>query len=242
MGLSSIVGYMKVTHSVHHPGNTTDRTTLLPTVIAIHGHGAHSQDLLGLAPFLANGRLLMVCPEAEFMLQPGLPSYTWFEPTGTDLKRSPAEFERVAERVSEFIVKALRQYNGDPSRTVLLGFSQGGSLAYRIGLGAPERFAGVAALSTWLPEEAETAASSSEALAALPVLVQHGTNDPAIDIDRGQDSRDRLTALGVKLTYLEYEMQHQISAESLRDLSLWCEQILELPSLEAPDESVPHGE
>ena len=100
---------MKVTHSVHHPGNITDNTGLLPTVVAIHGHGAHSQDLLGLAPFLANGRLLMICPQAEFMLQPGLPSYTWFEPTGTDLKRSPAEFERVAERVSDFIIEALRQ-------------------------------------------------------------------------------------------------------------------------------------
>ena len=226
---------MQVTHSVWHPGSAEATSDLLPTVIAIHGHGAHSQDLLGLAPYLANGRLLMICPEAEFMLQQGMPSYTWFEPTGPDLKRTPEEFERVTARVSQFISEALTQYRGDPERTVVLGFSQGGSLAYRLGLGEPGRFAGVAALSTWLPEEAEQAAVAGDALAALPVVVQHGTSDPAIGIDRGQDSRDRLEALGVQLEYHEYDMQHQIGAESLGDLSAWCKRVLDLPPLAPPD-------
>jgi phospholipase/carboxylesterase len=226
---------MQVTHSVWHPGTSEEGSDLLPTVIAIHGHGAHSQDLLGLAPYVANGRLLMICPEAEFMLQPGMPSYTWFEPSGPDLKRTPEEFDRVTTRVSEFISEALTQYGGDPDRTVILGFSQGGSLAYRIGLGDPARFAGVAALSTWLPDEAEAAATAGDALSALPVIVQHGTSDPAVGIDRGQDSRDRLEALGVQLEYLEYDMQHQIGAESLGDLSMWCMRVLDLPALTAPD-------
>lgn len=226
---------MQVTHSVWNPGASEDGGALLPTVIAIHGHGAHSQDLLGLAPYLANGRLLMICPEAEFMLQPGMPSYTWFQPTGPDMKRTPEEFERVTTRVSSFISEALTQYRGDPDRTVVLGFSQGGSLAYRLGLGDPARFAGVAALSTWLPEEAEQAAAAGDALAALPVIVQHGTSDPAINIERGQDSRDRLEALGVQLEYQEYEMQHQIGAESLSGLSVWCERVLGLPPLAPPD-------
>jgi phospholipase/carboxylesterase len=225
-----IVARMQVTHSVWNPGSDED-DALLPTVIAIHGHGAHSQDLLGLAPFLANGRLLVIAPEAEFMLQPGMPSYTWFEPTGPDLQRTPEEFERVTTRVSDFISQALARYGGDPDHTVILGFSQGGSLAYRIGLGDPARFAGVAALSTWLPDEAGNEADAGAVLAALPVLVQHGTSDPAVDIERGQDSRDRLQTLGVQLEYQEYDMQHQISAESLTDLSAWLERVLVLPAL-----------
>ena len=223
---------MQVTHSVWSPGYQEPDHDHLPAVVAIHGHGAHSQDLLGLAPYLANGRLLMICPEAEFMLQPGMPSYTWFEPSGPDLQRTPEEFERVTARVSGFIADALARYGGDPARTILLGFSQGGSLAYRLGLGEPDRFAGVAALSTWLPEEAEAAAQPGDALAALPVLVQHGTTDPAVSIDRGQDSRDRLQALGVQLEYHEYEMAHQIAAESLTDLSAWCQRVLGLPALD----------
>ena len=223
---------MQVTHSIWHPGYSEEDNDLLPTLIAIHGHGAHSQDLLGLAPYIANGRLMMICPEAEFMLQPGMPSYTWFEPAGPDLSRTPEEFERVTTRVSEFISEALSKYGGDPDRTVVLGFSQGGSLAYRLGLGEPDRFAGVAALSTWLPEEAENAADKSDsALAALPVIVQHGKSDPAIAVERGQNSRDRLESLGVQPEYHEYEMEHQIGAASLVDLSTWCQRILDIPAI-----------
>lgn len=226
---------MQLTHSVWNPGYSEDGDGLLPAVIAIHGHGAHSQDLLGLAPYLANGRLLMICPEAEFMIQPGMPSYTWFEPSGPDLSRTPEEFERVSTRVSDFISEALTKYGGDPARTVILGFSQGGSIAYRLGLGEPGRFAGIAALSTWLPDEAEAAAAAADqtALVAQPLIVQHGTNDAAIAIDRAQHSRDRLQALSEHLEYHEYAMEHQIGAESLADLSAWCERVLGLPPVTA---------
>jgi phospholipase/carboxylesterase len=222
---------MQLTHSVWHPGLAGQPTTndLLPTVIAIHGHGAHSQDLLGLAPYLAHGRLLMICPEAEFQIQPGMPSYTWFNAT-PDLTRTPEEFERVVTNTSNFISEAQQRYGADPDHTVVLGFSQGGSLAYRLALGEPTRFAGLAALSTWLPDEAlEHASNDKAALAALTTIVQHGTADPMVAIDRGQHSRDRLAQIGVAPEYHEYDMEHQISAESLTDLTNWIVTALNLP-------------
>jgi phospholipase/carboxylesterase len=110
----------------------------------------------------------------------------------------------------------------------LLGFSQGGSIAFRLGLSEPQRWRGVAALSTWLPEEAEAAGRSAghAAIVALPVLIQHGTQDPMIALDRARDSKTRLEALGVKPDYREYPMGHQIGNESLRDLARWTEQVL----------------
>ncbi|MPZ97912.1 MAG: phospholipase [Dehalococcoidia bacterium] len=205
----------------------------VPTLFAIHGHGAHAMDLMGLAPYLAGGRVQVICPEAEFVLQPGMPSYTWFH-RDAEGNRPPEEFERVAASLSGFIEDATERYRADRERTAVLGFSQGGSLAYRLGLAEPSRFAGIAALSTWLPDEAVEAASEDrEALAALPVLVQHGTEDPMVRIDRGRDSKARLEALGVRLEYHEYPMQHQIAAESLQDLSAWLERVLRIDPAEA---------
>ncbi len=226
---------MHLTHSLWAPAlSEADESTLLPTVIAVHGHGAHSQDLLGLAPYLANGRLLMICPEAEFQLQMGMPSYTWFN-TGGGMRRAPEEFERVAAVVSDFIGLAQRRYGADPDQTIVLGFSQGGGLAYRLGLGDPARFRGVAALSTSLPDEAiEHAAADRATLAALPVLIQHGTADPMVGADRGRDARDRLAALGVTPEYREYDMQHQITADSLSDLTDWTVRVLNLPEPPPP--------
>ncbi|MDA1002657.1 MAG: alpha/beta hydrolase-fold protein [Chloroflexi bacterium] len=214
---------MEVVHTLWRPAGSGP----LPTVFAIHGHGAHAQDLLGLAPVLAGGQVQFICPQADFPLQAGTLSYTWFESSGGDLRRTPDEFERVATLLEGFIDGATERYQADPARSVVLGFSQGGGLAYRLGLARPRRFAGVAALSTWLPDEAVDAADR-EHLAALPVLVQHGTADPLVSIERGRQSRERLVELGIDPEYREYPMQHQISNDSLVDLSTWIERVLGL--------------
>jgi phospholipase/carboxylesterase len=218
---------MTLVHVVWHPGGPPGPK---PALIALHGHGAHGQDLLGIAPFLAAGRVQVICPEAEFVLQPGALSYTWFDRDERG-QRTPEEFERVAGLLSDFIDEAVERYGADPQRLALLGFSQGGTLAYRLGLAQPARFRGVAALSTWLPDEA-LAAADRDLAAGLPVLVQHGTADPMIGIDRARASRAALVELGIEPEYYEYAMQHQISAESLRDLSTWIERIFDLPPLE----------
>ena len=62
-----------------------------------------------------------------------------------------------------------------------------------------------------------------EGLAGFPVLVQHGTSDPMIPVERGRETRQRLTGMGVDLSYREYEMQHELRPESLRDLVSWLD-------------------
>ncbi|MSQ31611.1 MAG: hypothetical protein EXR64_06330, partial [Dehalococcoidia bacterium] len=200
---------MNVAHTVWHPGTAGPQ----PALVAIHGHGAHAQDLLELATFIAAGRLLMICPQAEFLVQPGVLGYTWFQRDG-EAPRSSAEFERVAARLHAFIAEAVPHYGGDPARVALLGFSQGGTLAYRLGLAEPRRFAGVAALSTSLPDEAVEHADAAH-VGDLPLLVQHGVADPLVAIERSHAARDRLIALGAAPQYLEYQMQHEISPYSL---------------------------
>jgi predicted esterase len=64
------------------------------------------------------------------------------------------------------------------------------------------------------------------AVESLPTLVQHGTQDPMIEIGRARDSVERLRELRLPLTYLEYEMGHEIRPKSLMDLSAWLEKNL----------------
>ena len=74
-------------------------------------------------------------------------------------------------------------------------------------------------LSTWLSDDAIDDVHPDAA--ALPLLVQHGTNDPLVEIDRGRTSRDRLQAMRMNLDYREYPMQHEIGRQSMHDLSAW---------------------
>ena len=209
---------MDFVHAVWRPAAPAP----LPTLIALHGHGAHCQDLAPLAPMLADGRLQVICPQAEFRLEGApyshAPMFTWMK-RGANDRPLDGELERVAGALSSFIDRVCERYDVDTKRLALMGFSQGGSLAYRLALSEPHRWQGAAMLSTWLSDEA--ADDVHPDAADLPLLVQHGTNDPLVEIDRGRNSRDRLQAMRMNLDYREYPMQHEIGRQSIHDLSAW---------------------
>ena len=118
------------------------------------------------------------------------------------------------------------------------GVGQGGMIGYRMARSEPGRVVGLAALGTTLSAEAAERLSPGEELSRLPVLVQHGTQDQMIGVERARESRDRLEALGVDLEYHEYEMGHQGGNESGGDLSAWLANVLKLAGGEpASDES-----
>lgn len=219
---------MTLLHAIAHPSvPEAAEGRALPTLIALHGHGAHAQDLLGLGPILAHGRLLMICPQAEFAIEPGYPGYTWFR-RGADEQRAPGEVERVGALLGRFLDEAVERYPIDTERVALLGFSQGGSLAYALALADPGRFAGLGALSTWLAPDVLAAVTPHPEVPRLPVLVQHGSHDELVSIEKGRDACETLRTLGVEPEFHEYLMGHQINNESARDLSLWLERVLRL--------------
>lgn len=199
-----------------------------PTILAIHGFGANAHDLLGLAPYLRGGEAMMVCPQGPIGV--GLPErpnlvvgWAWF-PIGAGRPPDPDEFGRATRALGTFLDEMLERYPVDRRKLLLLGFSQGGVMAYDLFLRQPERFAGLAALSSWLPPDLTAQAPPDDAHKNLPVLVMHGTEDPMIPVERAQESRDALLRYGVSLTYREFAMGHEISPDALRTLVEWIDQ------------------
>ncbi|KPV48969.1 hypothetical protein SE17_35215 [Kouleothrix aurantiaca] len=75
---------------------------------------------------------------------------------------------------------------------------------------------------TRLRAAAETsAAPPPERLARKPFLVVHGVRDTVLPIQNGRASRAILERLPVDLTYKEYPMAHEVSSESLQDVTNW---------------------
>jgi phospholipase/carboxylesterase len=83
------------------------------------------------------------------------------------------------KRLRTFLDECLKRYPIDPKKVVVLGFSQGGVMAHSLALVNPERFAGLAVLSSWLPREMVAQLEIGSAVQSLPTLVQHGTQDQA---------------------------------------------------------------
>jgi len=213
---------MELIHTAHVPAGDGPFTT----IFALHGWGASAHDLLGLAPHLLGGRALVLCPQGpiETPIGPGVVGYGWF-PLSQGRPIDAAAFAAGGQSLRGFIAEALDRYPCDRRRLVLLGFSQGGAMAYDLALEAPERWAALIALSSWLPAELAARARPSPSLAALPTLVIHGKQDPMIPLVRARESRERLEALGVRVAHGEYDMGHTIGPDSLRDLAGWLEQV-----------------
>lgn len=196
-----------------------------PTVIALHGWGASSHDLIGLAPILHGGGALVLCPQGPvaFQITQGVLGFGWW-PISESRQMDPREFEKARAALRKFLDQAFARYPIDRRKVVVLGFSQGGVMAYDLVLSEPERFAGLVALSSWLPEPVDRAIPANDAARNLPALVIHGTQDPMVPVAGAQESRQRLMARGLNVHYREYPMQHEINPDALRELVIWLEE------------------
>jgi phospholipase/carboxylesterase len=217
---------MHLLHALYEPAGEGPH----PTILALHGWGANAMDLLGLAPYLAGGRFLVLCPQGAVEVPLGpMTGYGWFPLT----LGAPPDAVALAAGVDDarrFLDAALQRYPIAADKFVVLGFSQGGVIAYALALAEPERFAGLVALSSWLPGSvAEELPPRSRQ--RLPTLVHHGTRDELIDVGRGRESVETLRRLQAPVTYREFEMGHEINAESLQHLSDWLEEKILSPIL-----------
>jgi phospholipase/carboxylesterase len=210
---------MHLLHTLYEPESDGPHAT----IVALHGWGANAMDLLGLAPYLAGGRFLVLCPQGRVEVPLGpMAGYGWF-PLTMGAAPDPAAFTAGVEDARRFLDAALSRYPVDPNKLVMFGFSQGGVIAYAVALAEPERFAALVALSSWLPPAvAEQLPLRSRQ--RLATLVHHGTGDELVDIGLGRDSVETLRRLQVPVTYREFEMGHEINADSLEHLSTWLEE------------------
>ncbi|HSF59693.1 MAG TPA: alpha/beta hydrolase-fold protein [Candidatus Binatia bacterium] len=212
---------MNLIHTIYEPSGSGPH----PTILTLHGRGANAFDLLGLAPYICNGKFLMICPQAplETPIGPGALGYAWYPMT----MGGPPDVGAILssrEKLQAFLDECLARYPIDAKKLALLGFSQGGVMAYSLAMSHPERFAALAVLSSWLPKELISELAVKETVQSLPTLVQHGTQDQLIELQRARDSVEQLRGLRVPVTYREYDMGHEITPRGLSDLSAWLEE------------------
>ena len=209
---------MELLHCVYEPPGEGPH----PTILALHGRGANAMDLLGLAPQLAGGAFRVICPQAplEVELGPGMTGYAWFPMSpGGDI--DTAAFLSARDRLRTFLDQCAERYGLEGHKLAVLGFSQGGGMAYSLGLSEPDRFAGMCILSSWLREGTLAALGVADRVDSLPTLVHHGKRDEVIELERAKLSIALLEKLRVPVEYREYDMGHEITSRSLADLSGW---------------------
>lgn len=185
-------------------------------------------DLVGLTPMLADGKLLVICPQAPYLVEEGAFSFSWSDAPRDRNRANAAAITKAGADIVAFVDEAFAQYPVDPKRVILLGFSQGGGVAAHAALIAPQRFAGLALISTTLEDEWIGELHASPGADKLPVLIQHGASDSTVPVTEAFSSSIRLQGLGLKPELQQFPMAHEISHESAHSLSDWISATLKL--------------
>jgi phospholipase/carboxylesterase len=197
-----------------------------PLLLLLHGVGSNEEDLFGLAPYL-DGRFLVASARAPFALDYG--GYGWFriEFTPAGLVADTGQARESLALLPGFIDALVERHGADAARVYLAGFSQGAMMTLALLLTRPEKIAGAVAMSGRLPAQVIEREPDDGALANKPILVTHGLYDPVLPVENGRAARDYLSARPVALTYREYPMAHEVSTESLRDVTGWLTESLD---------------
>jgi len=202
-----------------------------PLLLLLHGYGANEDDLFSLAPYL-DERFMIVSARAPVTLQPM--SYAWFNlgfaPQGVIV--NPEEVESSRRTIRKFIGEIVEAYECDPNAVYLMGFSQGAMMSLAVALTYPGSAAGVVAMSGRMLPQTAPLIADKDALIGLPVFVAHGARDTFLPISFARETRAKLSELPIELTYYEYDMGHEISADSLEDITEWLKDRLDSSSSE----------
>lgn len=182
-------------------------------LVLFHGRGTDEQDILPLADDLdPDRRLVAIAPRGPLSLPPG--GSHWYKVRRVGFP-APDTFLPAYEAASGW----LDALEIPIEQTILAGFSQGGVMAYALGLGEGRpRPAGIIALSCFMPT-VDGFTLDLDGLDGYPVAVGHGTFDPIIEASFGREAKERLSDAGADVLWRESPMEHTVDPGFLPELA-----------------------
>ena len=187
-------------------------------LVLLHGFGADENDLAPIVQHIdPDGRFTSVCLRAPIDLVPF--GAAWYErdESGTVDAHTFKSSVQAIGRTIDGVCEAGGFYR---SESDIIGFSQGCAMTLAVGIGqeivtAPSAIACLSGMLQDIPDFEYN-------LSSVPnILIQHGSLDPMVEIERGRRIRDVLSEAGQEPHYVEYPMGHEISNASLFDLRDW---------------------
>ncbi|MDN3525906.1 dienelactone hydrolase family protein [Halomonas sabkhae] len=195
-------------------------------VFILHGLGADGRDFEPLVPALqlppdANVRFILPhAPRLAVTVNGGMVMPAWYDIIEMSLDRQvdEAQLKESAQRIQALITEQIG-HGIAPERIIVVGFSQGGAVAYEAALSFPERLGGLLALSTYLATA--DSLDYAEANRQLPIEVHHGNMDPVVPESLGRSAVERLQSMGYAVEFRQYPMAHAVCPQQIGDISRW---------------------
>jgi phospholipase/carboxylesterase len=188
-----------------------------PLLVFFHGHGGNEEQILNLAPRVSRRNYVSIGlrgPEVLGEMDVGRIGYGWGI-DGNDLE--------LEDYVFQAIEQTRRTYHIHSERIYLAGFCEGATLAYRLGLSHPTRFAGIIALNGLLPRTGTPLLRLHE-VRGLRVLIGHGSANDVLPLTLARNDFRLLYTAGMDVELHTYATTHGLHPHMLRDVNRWIMQ------------------
>lgn len=185
-------------------------------VIMLHGVGSNGQDLISLAPYLAQSlpETAFISPDAPFpcdMVPAGYPnSYQWFSLQNRDPHVMLEGVKTAFPLVEEFINAQSERLNIPLEKIALLGFSQGTMTSLHVAPRLKNKISGVLGYSGALLWE-----EGGEQ--KMPIHLIHGEADDVVPVQARELAEKTLTDHGYKVTgHSTKNLTHSIDEKGIQ--------------------------
>ncbi len=184
-----------------------------PLVVWLHGRGNDERQLMRIMPMVSMRNFIAIAPRGTCAsdLSQGA-SYEW--------RQSRSDIQRAEQRIFDGIAMAREKFNIAPRRIFLAGFDCGGTMAFRVAMSHPSRFAGVLSCCGPFPHGYTPLGNLTEAR-KLPVLLAVGRDSSEYQPDEVCENLRLLHTAGLSITLRQYPSGHELSAQMLADVDHW---------------------
>jgi len=144
-------------------------------VIGLHGWTGTEHSMVPVARAMRIQSAKWYIPRAPYKASAGQ-GHTWFS-------GSPDKGWKVKKTFNllDTLIKQVMNDGFDPDNIILFGFSMGGSLSLRYGLGMQCQLRGIIPVAAWVREPEELINSASMESKQTPILMIHGKDDSVVD-------------------------------------------------------------
>lgn len=194
-------------------------------VLMLHGYGSNGQDLISLAPYLAEAapNALFLSPDAPFPCDMSPLGRQWFPLQSFDPDYMLEGIRRTEPILNDFIDQVLAQLELKDSDLALLGFSQGTMMSL---YAAPRRKSGIAGVIGYSGALLGADELKGEGIQKIPVSLIHGEADEVVTFDRYESAKADLEAAGFDVDGLSIPgLPHSIDDAGIKQAQTFLKKI-----------------
>jgi phospholipase/carboxylesterase len=180
-----------------------------PLVVWLHATGGSERELRQVMPLISLRNYASAAVRGPAVLRSG---YGW--------PQSESGIDVAESRVAEAVSRSCERYNIHSERIFLAGYEAGGTMAVRLALRNPGRYAGAVSINGPFPAEHAPLARLAQ-IRNSRVLIAHCRDSQTYTTDGLCRELALFHAAGMSVTLREYPCEDELTTQMLSDVDAW---------------------